>query len=177
MTTPVGPATKSKYGFGLGVDTLNGHPRIGHGGGINGFLSELSYYPDDALTVVVLANTVPSPTGMIASNIARVMFGMPLEGGAQPRVTLAGGERSLYVGEYVLDTQDGTKLPLTVSMSGEKLMAQAQGQGAFELIPYGNHVFGVEFDRAVRITFVVENGRATRLTLHQGGVDIVGVRK
>src|SRR5439155_10849516 len=163
--------------FGLQVDTLNGHLRVGHGGGINGFVSELSYYPNDMLTVVVLSNTVPSPTGLIASNIARIMFGMPVEGVTPPRVTLAGSERSQYVGEYVLDTRDGSKLPLQISISGEKLMAQAQGQGAFELIPYGNHVFGTEFDRSVRLTFQVENGRATRLTLRQEGVDIPGVRK
>ena len=177
MTTPTGPAAKPRYGFGLQVDTLDGHLRVGHGGGINGFVSELSYYPNDMLTVVVLSNTVPSPTGLIASNIARIMFGMPVEGVTPPRVTLAGSERSQYVGEYVLDTRDGSKLPLQISISGEKLMAQAQGQGAFELIPYGNHVFGTEFDRSVRLTFQVENGRATRLTLRQEGVDIPGVRK
>jgi D-alanyl-D-alanine carboxypeptidase len=44
MTTPIGAAIMSHYGFGLGVDSLAGHRRIGHGGGINGFLSHAAYY-------------------------------------------------------------------------------------------------------------------------------------
>lgn len=35
------------YGFGLSVDTLGAHRVIHHGGGINGFISELAYYPND----------------------------------------------------------------------------------------------------------------------------------
>jgi len=79
MVTPVaGAAAGSRYGFGLGLDTLNGHRRIQHGGGIHGFASMLAYYPNDSLTVVVLANSVPAPVGRIAAQIARIMFGLPL---------------------------------------------------------------------------------------------------
>ena len=52
MTTPF----KSDYAYGLGVRMVNGHKVIDHGGGIEGFNTQLSYYPDDKLPVVVLAN-------------------------------------------------------------------------------------------------------------------------
>ena len=79
MTTPIGPAAASHYGFGLARDSLGGHRRISHGGAINGFASVLAHYPDDSLTIVVLANSIPAPVETIAANLARVMFGMPLE--------------------------------------------------------------------------------------------------
>src|SRR3982751_1185982 len=79
MTTPVKLTSgrRMSYGFGLSVDTLGAHRAIHHGGGINGFISELAYYPNDSLTVVVLANTSPAPSDQIAENIARFVFGMP----------------------------------------------------------------------------------------------------
>ena len=38
------------------MQTDGGHKVIEHGGGIEGFNTELAYYPDDKLTVVVLGN-------------------------------------------------------------------------------------------------------------------------
>ena len=46
MTTPF----KNNYGFGLNVGP-DGHKMMEHGGGIDGFSTDLAYYPDDKLTV------------------------------------------------------------------------------------------------------------------------------
>lgn len=179
MTTPTGPAAASHYGFGLQVDSLEKHPRISHGGGIHGFVSMVARYPADSLTVVVLVNSPPAPIGVIANNVARIMFGLPLEGIAPPRVTLTPEQRKVYEGTYPLTLPSGARMPLRVYLEGDKLMAQAQGpgQGAFELIPYGNHSFGADFDRSLRLTFTVENSRATKLVLRQGGMTMEGARE
>src|SRR5580693_9016510 len=60
MTTPF----KHDYAFGLGVHTTAGHKVIEHNGGIEGFNTDLAYYPDDQLTVVVLGN-LNGPAGEI----------------------------------------------------------------------------------------------------------------
>ncbi len=44
------------YGFGWMMGKQNDHERIEHGGAWQGFTSKISRYPDDGLTVVVLAN-------------------------------------------------------------------------------------------------------------------------
>ena len=44
------------YGFAWIIDKQNGHSRIEHGGAWQGFTCNIARYPDDALTVVVLAN-------------------------------------------------------------------------------------------------------------------------
>ena len=41
MTKPF----KNNYAFGLAVETVAGHKSISHGGGIQGFNTELAYYP------------------------------------------------------------------------------------------------------------------------------------
>ena len=80
MTTPES-LTDGKpltYGYGIGVGTLEGRRKVAHGGGINGFITELAYYPSDSLHVVVLANTAPSNPGRLGEQIARVVLGLPL---------------------------------------------------------------------------------------------------
>src|SRR5262249_2404555 len=62
------------YGWQLGE--LSGHRMIGHGGGINGFSTMISRYPDDRLAVIVLSNTLGSRTGAVADRIAKVMLGI-----------------------------------------------------------------------------------------------------
>lgn len=56
MTTPADKAIEAKYGFGIVRDTLRGHLRLQHNGGIFGYTSHLSYLPDAELSVVVLQN-------------------------------------------------------------------------------------------------------------------------
>lgn len=44
------------YGLGLIVSTYRGHKYVGHGGGIDGFISAMSWLPHERIGVVVLSN-------------------------------------------------------------------------------------------------------------------------
>lgn len=57
MWQPQYAAAGQKNGFGIGfrVSELDGHRRVGHGGAIYGFSTELAVLPDDDLGVVVIA--------------------------------------------------------------------------------------------------------------------------
>jgi CubicO group peptidase (beta-lactamase class C family) len=65
MTTPF----RNNYAFGLSVNTINGHKAIGHGGEIEGFSTLMLYYPDDKLTLVVLANVNGSAPQTICKDL------------------------------------------------------------------------------------------------------------
>ena len=55
------------YGYGLMLGTVRGEPVIEHNGGIEGFSSQLTYFPKQDVTVVVLANTdsgMPNPRSL-----------------------------------------------------------------------------------------------------------------
>lgn len=49
----IGPAG---YGLGVGISSYRGHRLVAHGGGIDGFISSMSWMPDDRLGVMVLTN-------------------------------------------------------------------------------------------------------------------------
>ena len=72
-------AGPSEYGFALGIAKLEGHTRIGHGGGIFGFNSSLQEFPDDRVTVAVIANSIGPKVGVgqIAKRIERIALGLP----------------------------------------------------------------------------------------------------
>ena len=59
---------KTGYGIGFGISELNGHRKIGHGGAIYGFATQLSALPDDKLGVVVV--TTKDAANAVTSRIA-----------------------------------------------------------------------------------------------------------
>jgi CubicO group peptidase (beta-lactamase class C family) len=79
MTTPEGSANLNHYGFGLVRSAVGAHIEIAHGGGIHGFITSNAYFPADSLSITVLANAAPSNPDALLGNIARAVFGMPME--------------------------------------------------------------------------------------------------
>ena len=138
MTTPVKLTSgrPMQYGFGLFMDSLGAHRRIHHGGGINGFISELAYYPDDSLTVVVLSNTAPAPSEQIAENVARAAFGMPFAGPPERPADLpiAADEIARLAGNYRVTWPDGSKRNARIYAEGTQLMLQVENQPAVRLM-------------------------------------------
>jgi CubicO group peptidase (beta-lactamase class C family) len=51
-----GKPNPAGYGFAWWIEMLNGHKMIEHGGSWQGFTCDISRFPDDSLTVVVLTN-------------------------------------------------------------------------------------------------------------------------
>lgn len=58
------------YGLGWYVGSQNGHRVVQHGGAWQGFKAALQRYPDERLTVVVLANSAAARQGKIADLVA-----------------------------------------------------------------------------------------------------------
>ena len=171
MTTPA-KLTSSRpmpYGFGLAPDTVGKHRVIGHGGGINGFISQEEYYPDDSLTVVVLANTSPAPSGGIARNAARLVFGLPLisRPTVPTEIALDSVKRARYVGRYALQAPDASRSPAQVLDENGHLVLEARGQKR-ELVAVGPDVFAVKGQPGARVLFYTSNGRVTEFLLDQG---------
>ena len=73
MTTPY----MNHYGYGLGIDSLFKHRRIGHSGGIPGFVSYLGYFPDDDLYAIAISNDGVS-AAKVAEGLATIFFNQPV---------------------------------------------------------------------------------------------------
>jgi CubicO group peptidase (beta-lactamase class C family) len=170
MTTPF----KSDYAFGLGVRTANGHKVIEHGGGIEGFNTFLAYYPEDKLTVVVLANLSGRAPEDIAGKLAAVAHGesvvLPSE---RKEITVPSAILQKYVGTYELMPN----FAVVMTLEGGQLMTQATGQGKLPMYAESETKFFLKVVDAEVEFFKNDKGEVTHLILHQGGQDVKGTKK
>ncbi|MDQ3169985.1 MAG: beta-lactamase family protein [Acidobacteriota bacterium] len=61
------------YGFGWDVAEFAGRRAERHGGSWQGFMTYIARYPDDDLTIIVLANAAHADPGSISSGIAAIL--------------------------------------------------------------------------------------------------------
>ncbi|MEA3245935.1 MAG: serine hydrolase domain-containing protein [Gemmatimonadota bacterium] len=179
MTTPVKlPSGRPmNYGFGLSVDTVDGHRVVAHGGGINGFISYLAHFPDDRLSVVVLANTTPAPSDQVADALARAVLGVAPRAAPPPPkdLPLTAVDRVKYVGRYALTRPNGSKVGVRVFEQADSLMLQQDGQAAAtRLASQGGDVFTAR--GMGRVAFDVAGDRATGFVAGGGSRSLEAVR-
>jgi CubicO group peptidase (beta-lactamase class C family) len=170
MTTPF----KQDYACGLGVRTVRGHTEIDHGGGIEGFNTELAYYPDDKLTIVVLANLNGDAPESIANQLAAVMHGekvvLPSE---RKAIAVPAGILEKYVGTYEI----APTFSIAITLEGDQLMTQATNQPKLPLYAESETMFFLKVVDAQVEFFKDDKGNVTHLVLHQGGHEATGMKK
>ena len=158
----------NNYAYGWNVRppsaASHGYQWIAHSGGINGFSSMFIRIPELKFTVIVLSNNGTIPAGTAANDLVALYFGKPYRV-PKPPMTVSTQILDLYVGEYEL--RPG--FTLTVTRDGERLMGQATGQNAFELIAESETRFNGK-GAPVSVTFVKDAaGKVNEVILHQGG--------
>lgn len=165
MTTPF----KNDYAFGLGVTKQNGREMISHNGGIEGFNTFLGYYPDDHITVVVLANLNGQAPDQLGPKLGALAHG--------DAVTLSGERKEISLPRETLAKLAGTyemapNVILAITLAGDQLMAQLTGQAKLAIFPESAASF---FWKAVdaQIEFGTDE-KGPYLVLHQGGRDLKG---
>ena len=163
MTTPF----KNNYAFGLEVDTTGGHRVIQHGGGIEGFNTIVSYYPEDQLSVIVLANVNGAAPGQIAPKLAAIARGETVTlASEREAITLDAKTLASYVGAYRL----APGVAMLVTLDGDQLMSKLGNQEALAIFPESRTMFFPKaVDAELEFSDFDAQGRPTKLTLHQNG--------
>jgi CubicO group peptidase (beta-lactamase class C family) len=169
MFTPFkdsGPGVGYAYGWNIGKRF--DRPMTGHGGGINGFATNIIRFPADHVTVIVLSNNESARAPGIATTLAAIVFGAPYDIPVERKsITLPSATLDRYVGQYEL----APNRIMTITNENGKLMAQATGQGKTELFAESETTFFPKVIEAT-LTFVKDaQGQVTGLVLRQGGRD------
>lgn len=163
-----------KYGYGWVINDMRGAEEIAHGGGLHGFISYLSRYPADNISIITLTNTLPTmeqlDPNQVANEIAEYLLWEKLspQESYSSDFTLDTNIINDYVGRY----DYGNSMILVVTTENNQLFAQMSGQPKFELFPSEEDEF---FWKAVeaKIKFVRdETGIITHGIHTQGGNDL-----
>jgi CubicO group peptidase (beta-lactamase class C family) len=125
MTTPakLNDGTPLRYGMGIAVGKdSHGLNFIGHGGGIGGFTSEATWYPDAKAAIVVLINAnAPIDPGSVAQELAAQL--LPWTPVASKQFS---GDQTPFLGTYKGPSR-GRDMILTVTQSAEGPMFSVNG--------------------------------------------------
>ena len=167
MITPdtLNDGTRLGYGKGIAVFDQIGRRAFHHGGGINGFLSQNLYFPDDSLSVVVLYNsTGPANPGEAAEAIAQAVLGPAPERAPPPA-----GDIGPYTGTF---TGRGRGRPTELVFSAEggtlKVRGAEPGDSVVALERVGENVFARRSTRFIFIAEPGEPGAVNRVRVDRG---------
>ena len=173
MTTP----GKGNYGLGVFIADKDGVKLVSHGGGIEGFNTNLMYAPERRIAVIVLGNVNGAGPGEMGDQLFDAVLGKPviLANDRKP-VPIAKGELAKFVGVFDI----APTFSLTVAIAGDGLTVQGTNQAAFPVMYQGEkngHPVFYSASVNAEIEFIPDAGTITSLILHQGGQDIPAKRR
>jgi len=168
--TPV----KNNYGYGWVIDSVFGKRRVGHGGGIHGFNTNIASIPDDNTCIILLNNAGNPNLDKITESIFAILYNKPYELPKEKvAITVAEDILKQYIGVYELSPE----LIITISVENGKLIGKSEGQEALQLHPEKEDVFFIkEIDAQVKFTRS-ENKEVSGMTLLQQGREMSGKKR
>jgi CubicO group peptidase (beta-lactamase class C family) len=166
------------YGFGWQLmrpspQSLN-RTLVYHAGGTSGFSSDFLRYPQEHVTVILLANLLPVPLAEISRDLSAIVFGEAYE---MPVVRKPARIESALYDEYAGVYGLAPNVDITVAREGDRLTVQATGQPKDVAIPESATTFYSRIS-PIRISFMRDGaGKVSRLILHQPGGDLPAQRR
>lgn len=175
---------KNDYGFGVRIYSLDGHKAISHAGGTSGFNTKLIYFPDDKLTVIVLANL--NALGYVAQDLCLKLVSLahgrtvtlPSE---RKELTLSCESLAKYIGTYNIEPYAGayglTSLrQFIISQENGYLILQEANQPNIKLFSESETKFFGKIPD-IQINFYKnEQGQISHFLLHQDGENSTGLK-
>ena len=151
-------------GYGMGMFQIPFYTKkaFGHNGGIDGFASNLCYFPEDSLTLAYCTNGQVYPLNDILIGVLSICFNKEYVLPTFNTLSLKTEDLDKYLGIY---SSKQIPLKITITKDNVTLLAQATGQSSFPLEATQKDEF--KFDQAgVNMEF---NTDKNELTLKQGG--------
>lgn len=162
------------YGYGWFIDSLYGKKSISHGGGLPGFMADVTFYPDEDAIIILLNNEGYFGEGLtdINANLSAILFHKPYElMNIRPEIKLVDSLLKRYVGEYAFDKKHHAFI--TLENNTLQIEAPAGNLPKSPLFPKDETNFYLKIIDA-RIEFLKDaEGNITSLISHYNGKDEV----
>ena len=164
---------KDNYAYGWGVANIFNHKMVTHSGEIDGFISNISRFPDDDICIVILSNFEHTPISRINKDLIAIIFGEEYK---IPEVIntikLSDEISQIYTGKYELKPG----FVFSVSLNNGSLFCQPTGQPKLELLPISESEFILKEVEA-KISFIKNSSQEVeKLILNQGGSQVPALR-
>jgi CubicO group peptidase (beta-lactamase class C family) len=159
------------YGDGWMIGSQFGLQRYRHTGELPGFLSNVSVYPAEGITTIVMSN-VDTPMMAFTRDVQAIALGQPYdEPYSGALVSLGDKAFSALFGEYAM--ADGDSLCVTRDAHG-MLEAKIKDKFVAGLLPMSATRFYMPLSSGV-VTFDLRSGHAKSVNMRYNGVDHIGI--
>lgn len=153
---------KDEYGIGLFQFPFNGKLGYGHTGGIDGFTSIFSFFPDGNVSYAMTSNGTNFNNNDISLAVLSAIYNIPYDIPDFKIYEVKSEDLDQYLGVY---SSSQITLKITITKKNKTLIAQATGQASFPLEATDKDKF--KFDQAgVVLDF---NPADKTMILNQGG--------
>jgi CubicO group peptidase (beta-lactamase class C family) len=121
---------KINYGYGWGINEINGSPTLEHSGGIFGYTSNGIYLPEENVYLIALTNRDDKSPRTITTRMAAMAIGKPFPD-HEEKVEVPEEVLSSYTGVY--DFEDGSTRYIT--FEDGQLYSQRSGSMLIKIFP------------------------------------------
>jgi hypothetical protein len=156
-----------KDGYGIGLFQIPFFKSVGYGhtGGIDGFSSVYSHFPDDKISYALISNGTNMNNNDISIAVLSAVYDKPYEIPSFTTYNVTSEVLEQYLGVYF---SKQIEMKITITKQGNTLIAQATGQPAFPLEATDKDKF--KFDKAgAKFEFIPTD---KTMILFQGGEQI-----
>ncbi|HWC54403.1 MAG TPA: serine hydrolase [Chitinophagaceae bacterium] len=153
------------YGYGIIIDSFENHLRIWHNGGIPGFLSHITRFPNDDMCIIIFSNNETN-TDLIDAGLSNILFDIPIIMPYQHKeVKIDPAILDRYVGKYY------AFMTLQFFKKDGKLYRHLNGVPDIQLIPESETKFfyGDGSDRQIEFE-VDKNGKVVKTWFINNGM-------
>jgi CubicO group peptidase (beta-lactamase class C family) len=153
---------RDNFGMAMFIMPFNDKKSYGHTGGIDGFSSMLSYFPEDKMAIAYISNGVAYPVNDIMLGVLKIYFNKPFQVPTFKTIITSSEQLDKYLGNY-----SSTQMPLkiTITKNNTTLIAQATGQPTFAL----EAVEADKFTYSAAGVTMLFNPAKNEFTIQQGG--------
>ena len=130
---------KINYGYGWGLNEINGSPTIEHSGGIFGYVTNSIYLPNEDVFVAIYSNCDCNGPGEVSTKMAAIAIKKPYPGEGDI-ISIKSDNLKKLVGVY--DFSDSSTRIITVQ--DNHLYSQRSGSSKFKLFPTKKGTFSFE---------------------------------
>ena len=160
------------YGFGWFITRAFNRTRYNHTGALPGYVSNFIKFPEDKITIIILANIDRGRMSSISRDLSSIALGAPYDMPVRGKVVKLTQEQTATLkGEYKM--ADGTVLTVDES---DMLTAEIKGRYMAGLIPLSPTEFYFPLGDG-RAIFTIDNtGKATQVNMRYSGEDHIATR-
>lgn len=159
---------KDNYGMGIFQVPFYEKQGFGHTGGIDGFASVVSYFPENKLAIALTSNGRTYENNNVMIGVLSTYYNKSFQIPTFNIIEYRTEDLDKYLGEY---SKENFPLKITVTKEDNKLFAQATGQSAFPLEAIEKDIFEfsdanikMEFNTKDNKMTIIQRGKKTEMT-------------